>query len=41
WLSRGTDWISTQLGEDGLHPNVTGYQTLFSEIMSWKLIEQQ
>jgi lysophospholipase L1-like esterase len=41
WLSRGTDWIATHLGEDGLHPNVTGYQTLFSEIMSWKLIDQQ
>ncbi|MBW4534234.1 MAG: G-D-S-L family lipolytic protein [Pleurocapsa minor HA4230-MV1] len=41
WLSRGTDWIATQLGEDGLHPNVTGYQSLFSEIMSWKLIDQQ
>lgn len=36
WLSRGADWINTQLGEDGLHPNVTGYQTLFADIMSWK-----
>lgn len=39
WLSRGTDWIDTQLGDDGLHPNVTGYQTLFADIMAWKLIE--
>ena len=39
WLSRGTDWINTQIGEDGLHPNVSGYQTLFSDIMAWKLID--
>jgi lysophospholipase L1-like esterase len=37
WLSRGTNWINTQLGTDGLHPNVSGYQTLFSDIMAWKL----
>ena len=35
WLSRGTEWINTQLGEDGLHPNVNGYQTLFADIMAW------
>ncbi|MEY2857714.1 MAG: hypothetical protein RLZZ74_2026 [Cyanobacteriota bacterium] len=40
WLARGTDWIDTQLGEDGLHPNVSGYQTLFADIMAWKLIDQ-
>lgn len=39
WLSRGTEWIDTQLGDDGLHPNVTGYQTLFSDIMTWKPID--
>ena len=39
WLSRGEDWIDTQLGEDGLHPNVSGYQTLFSDITAWSLME--
>ena len=39
WLSRGTNWIDTQLGEDGLHPNVTGYQTLFADIMAWRATE--
>jgi lysophospholipase L1-like esterase len=39
WLSRGTDWINMQLGEDGLHPNVTGYQNLFADIMAWHLID--
>ena len=36
WLARGSSWIDTQLGEDGLHPNVTGYQTLFTDIMAWR-----
>ena len=36
WLSRGEDWIKTQLGEDGLHPNVSGYQTLLTDIMNWE-----
>lgn len=38
WLSRGMSWINTQLGEDGLHPNVTGYETLFADIMAWESI---
>ncbi|WP_019507040.1 GDSL-type esterase/lipase family protein [Pleurocapsa sp. PCC 7319] len=36
WLSRGEDWLKTQLGEDGLHPNVSGYQTLLADIMAWE-----
>lgn len=39
WLSRGRDWINTQLGDDGLHPNVSGYQTLFGDIMAWQLMD--
>ncbi|MGF1588707.1 MAG: GDSL-type esterase/lipase family protein [Pleurocapsa sp.] len=39
WLSRGNNWINSQLGEDGLHPNVTGYQTLLTDIMAWKPID--
>ncbi|MEM8674509.1 MAG: GDSL-type esterase/lipase family protein [Cyanobacteria bacterium P01_G01_bin.67] len=39
WLSRGTSWIETQLGEDGLHPNVSGYQSLFADIMAWESID--
>lgn len=38
WLSRGTNWINTQLGEDGLHPNVAGYQALLTDIMAWQII---
>ncbi len=36
WLSRGVHWINTQLGEDGLHPNVDGYQNFFTDIMAWQ-----
>ncbi len=39
WLSRKTNWIDTQLGDDGLHPNVNGYQNLFADIMAWGSIE--
>ena len=40
WLSRGTDWINSQLGADGLHPNVSGYQNLFADIMAWRIIDR-
>ena len=36
WLSRGKDWLKYQLGDDGLHPNVTGYQTLLEDILAWE-----
>ncbi|MEM8719559.1 MAG: GDSL-type esterase/lipase family protein [Cyanobacteria bacterium P01_G01_bin.39] len=39
WLSRGTSWINTQLGEDGLHPNVNGYQSLLTDIKAWELLD--
>ena len=39
WLSRGTSWINTQLGTDGLHPSVSGYQSLFADIMAWREID--
>ncbi|MEO0835225.1 MAG: GDSL-type esterase/lipase family protein [Cyanobacteria bacterium J06642_3] len=39
WLSRGTSWINTQLGEDGLHPNVNGYQSLLTDITAWELLD--
>jgi lysophospholipase L1-like esterase len=40
WLARGTDWTESQLGDDGLHPNVNGYQTLLTDIMAWKSMVQ-
>ena len=40
WMSRGVNWCQTQLTEDGLHPNVSGYQTLLQDILSWEAIQQ-
>lgn len=39
WRSRGTAWCQTQLSEDGLHPNVSGYQTLLQDILNWEALQ--
>ena len=38
WLSRGETWLRSQYGEDGLHPNVQGYENLFQDIATWEAI---
>lgn len=41
WLDRGLDWCNSQLSEDGLHPNVSGYETMFAQVTGWQpLIER-
>jgi lysophospholipase L1-like esterase len=35
WLERGNTWCTARLSEDGLHPNVSGYETMFTEVTSW------
>jgi lysophospholipase L1-like esterase len=35
WRSRGLEWCQQQFTEDGLHPNVNGYQALLEDISSW------
>ncbi len=35
WMARGSDWCGGQFTEDGLHPNVSGYQTLLQDIQNW------
>lgn len=40
WMARGSDWIKTQFTEDGLHPNVEGYQTLLQDILDWSAFQQ-
>lgn len=35
WRSRGSTWCQQQFTEDGLHPNVSGYQALLEDISSW------
>ena len=40
WMERGVDWLKTQFTEDGLHPNVLGYQTLLQDILEWSAFRQ-
>lgn len=35
WMSRGDAWCRERMTEDGLHPNVLGYQTLLEDVMAW------
>lgn len=36
WLKRGELWIESHLSNDGLHPNVQGYQALLQDILNWE-----
>ncbi len=40
WMSRGASWCQAQLTQDGLHPNVTGYQHLLRDILAWDALQQ-
>lgn len=36
WMERGESWCRDRMIEDGLHPNVAGYQSLLDDILSWE-----
>ena len=36
WLTRGESWLREQYSDDGLHPNVRGYENLLQDILSWE-----
>jgi lysophospholipase L1-like esterase len=36
WLDRGEYWWQSRLSQDGLHPNVAGYQSLLEDVMNWE-----
>ena len=36
WLSRGETWLQQQYSDDGLHPNVRGYENLLHDILTWQ-----
>ena len=38
WLSRGDAWIAARMGDDGLHPNELGYESLLADLMAWDAI---
>ncbi|HEY9811753.1 MAG TPA: GDSL-type esterase/lipase family protein [Halomicronema sp.] len=38
WMARGENWRQSRLCDDGLHPNVAGYQFLLQDVFSWEPI---
>ncbi|HLO51901.1 MAG TPA: GDSL-type esterase/lipase family protein [Kamptonema sp.] len=40
WLNRGHDWLLPRLSQDGLHPNVAGYQSLLQDVINWEPLER-
>ena len=40
WLSRGENWWQYLLCQDGLHPNVEGYQAILADILNWQPISR-
>lgn len=35
WMANGETWWRSRLSNDGLHPNVLGYQSLFDAFTTW------
>ncbi|MEA5512185.1 GDSL-type esterase/lipase family protein [Crocosphaera sp. UHCC 0190] len=40
WLGRGENYLRSRLMDDGLHPNVAGYEALFNDVLAWQPIHQ-
>jgi lysophospholipase L1-like esterase len=40
WKSRGSNWWCKNLSQDGLHPNVAGYQALLQDVLNWEPLIQ-
>ncbi|ACB51629.1 putative Lipolytic enzyme, G-D-S-L [Crocosphaera subtropica ATCC 51142] len=40
WLGRGENYVKSRLINDGLHPNVTGYESLYEDILTWQSLQQ-
>ncbi len=40
WLSRGENYVKSRLIDDGLHPNVKGYESLSEDILNWQALQQ-
>jgi lysophospholipase L1-like esterase len=39
WSFRSTNWCKQRMMEDGLHPNVQGYETILEDILAWQPIQ--
>ena len=40
WLGRGEKYVKSRLIDDGLHPNVKGYESLYEDILNWQVLQQ-
>ena len=40
WLGRGENYCKSRLINDGLHPNVKGYESLYEDILNWQVLQQ-
>ena len=40
WMGRGEDWVRSHLTQDGLHPNVAGYQALLQDVLNWEAMTE-
>ncbi|MFB2880538.1 GDSL-type esterase/lipase family protein [Floridanema aerugineum] len=40
WMGRGSQWMRSRLTEDGLHPNILGYQSLLEDVLNWEAMQQ-
>lgn len=36
WMARGEAWSRSHICSDGLHPTVSGYQALLSDVLQWQ-----
>lgn len=41
WQSQGSQWSSDRMTEDGLHPNVMGYETLLDQVLDWQAFHEK
>ncbi|MEX0272347.1 GDSL-type esterase/lipase family protein [Leptolyngbyaceae cyanobacterium UHCC 1019] len=41
WQLQSSQWLSDRLTEDGLHPNVMGYETLLDQVLTWQAFHEQ
>lgn len=39
WMSRGEHWREMRMSDDGLHPNVKGYESLYQDIVHWQPLQ--
>ncbi len=39
WNLRGSNWCQARMMEDGLHPNVQGYEAILEDVLDWQPIK--